>query len=369
MKVARSRVPGLRERAGRSAASGRFLAPPAPDVEPGPPPTFSVIVAAYNVADVIGDALQSIRAQTRPPLEVIVCDDGSTDDLEAAIKPFRDAITFLRQPNGGEAAAKNAAAAVAKGEFVAILDADDVYFANRLETLSKLAQARPDLDILTTDGFLCADGHVVRRNYGRSWRFEVVDQRRVILQRNFIFGLAAVRREHLWEHGGFDESIRWTTDWDLWLRMILAGARVGCVDKPLALYRLREASLTAQRRELLLGKLATLEKARQNPELQGDEPDVLEASLASYRRELALLDLRTSVAAGDTEARRRALDVLRAPGYRMRTRLDAAVMAAAPAMSGRVLRRRAQRTWTGAGGIRVRRAAGKPASDRTSRGR
>jgi hypothetical protein len=364
MSVVRSRFPQLRERARRRPADGEVLAPPAPQIAPGPAPTFSVIVAAYNVADVIGDALESIQSQTQPPLEVIVCDDGSTDDLEAAVEPYRDEIMLLRQRNGGEASAKNAAAAAARGEFVAILDADDVYFANRLEALSKLAQVRPDLDILTTDGFLCVGGQVVRRNYDRSWRFEVVDQRRAILQRNFIFGLAAVRRERLLRHGGFDESILWTTDWDLWLRLILAGARAGCVDEPLALYRLRETSLTAQRRELLLGKLATLEKARQNPDLREEEAQVLEASLASYGREFALLDLKRAVAAGDVDARRRALSVLRAPGYRLRSRLDAAAMAAAPAISGRILRRRATRTWIGAGGVRVPRTAGKVGADR-----
>jgi glycosyltransferase involved in cell wall biosynthesis len=295
---------------------------------------------------------------------VIVCDDGSTDDLEAAVEPYRDTIVLLRKKNGGEASAKNAAAAAARGEFVAILDADDIYFASRLEALSKLAQARPDLDILTTDGFLYAGGQVVRRNYERSWRFEVLEQRRAILERNFIFGLAAVRRERLLQHGAFDESILWTTDWDLWLRLILAGARAGCIDEPLALYRLRETSLTAQRRELLLGKLATLEKARQNPNLREEEPQVLEASLASYRRELALLDLRRAVAAGEAEARRRALELLRAPGYTLRSRVDVAAMVAAPTISGRVLRRRAERMWVGAGGIRVTRAAGEDGADR-----
>jgi glycosyltransferase involved in cell wall biosynthesis len=212
-----------------------FLVPPATQIEPGPAPTFSVIVAAYNVADVIGDALESLRAQTIAPLEVIVCDDGSTDDLEGAVEPYRDAIVLLRQENGGEAAAKNTAAAAATGDFVAILDADDVYFPKRLDALSTLAQARPDLDILTTDGYLCVSDRIVRRNYDRSWRFEIADQRRAIIERNFIFGLAAVRRERLLQHGGFDEAIRWTTDWDLWLRLILAGARAGCVPEPLAL--------------------------------------------------------------------------------------------------------------------------------------
>ena len=338
---------------------GAFLAPPATHLEPGVAPTFSVIVAAYNVADVIRDALESIQAQTIAPLEVIVCDDGSTDDLEGAVEPYRDAIVLLQQQNGGEAAAKNTAAAAARGDFVAILDADDVYLPRRLEALSALAQARPDLDILTTDGFLCVGDRIVRRNYDRSWRFEVVHQRRAILERNFIFGLAAVRRERLLQHGGFDESIRWTTDWDLWLRLILAGALAGCIPEPLALYRLRETSLTAQRRDLLLGKLATLEKARRNPNLRADEAQVLESSVASYRRDFALLELREAAAAGEAGARRRALGVLRTPGYRLRTRLDAVAMAVAPGISGRILRRRAETTWTGAGGVRVRRSADK----------
>ena len=201
----------------------RFLAPPRAEVGGGAAPSFSVIVAAYQVADVIGDALDSIRQQTLPPLEVIVCDDGSSDDLQRALEPYRDEIVLLQKENGGEASAKNAAAAAASGDFVAILDADDVYLPGRLAALSELAQARPDLDILTTDAYLVVDGRRVRRNYDRGWRFEVADQRRAILQRNFVFGHAAVRRERLLEHGGFDEAILWTTDWELWLRLILAG--------------------------------------------------------------------------------------------------------------------------------------------------
>jgi Glycosyl transferase family 2 len=330
----------------------RFLAPPG-SVRRGPAPSFSVLVAAYQVADVIGDALDSIRRQTLAPLETIVCDDGSTDDLARALEPYRDEIQVLRKENGGEASAKNAAAAAASGDFVAILDADDVYLPGRLAALSELAQERPDLDILTSDAYLVVDGRRVRQNYDRTWLFEVDDQRRAILQRNFVFGHAAVRRERLLEHGGFDESIRWTTDWELWLRMILAGSRAGCVDEPLALYRLRETSLTAQRRDLLLGKLATLEKARSNPDLREAERPVLERSLASYRHELGLMDLRDSLAAGSSDARGRALELLRVPGQNLRARVALAAMAAAPTASGRFLRRRANGSWVGAGGVRV----------------
>jgi glycosyltransferase involved in cell wall biosynthesis len=334
----------------------RYFAPaPLGAIVPGPPPSFSVIVAAYEVADVIGEALDSLRRQTVAPLEVIVCNDGSTDDLEGALEPYRREIVLLHKENGGEASAKNAAAREASGDFVLILDADDVYLPERIAALTELARARPDLDILTTDGLLVAGGRPVRRLYDRSWRFEVDDQRRAILQGNFIFGLAAVRRDLLLEHGGFDESIRWTTDWDLWLRLILSGARAGCVEEPLAFYRLRETSLTARRRELLLGKLETLEKARSNPDLRSDELPILESSISDYKRQLALLDLRASVAAGDNDARRRALDVVVARAYHPRVRLQAAAMAAAPAVAGRILRRRAASSWVGAAGLRVRR--------------
>jgi len=334
----------------------RILAPPpARKVEPGPAPTFSVIVAAYQVADVIGNALDSIRGQTSPALEVIVCDDGSTDDIEAALAPYRDEITLIRKENGGEASAKNAAARAASGDFVAILDADDIYRPEFLAAVSELAGLRPDLDILTTNGALVASGTEVRHLYNSRWQFEVAEQRRAILQRNFVFGIAAVRRSLLLEDGGFDESILWTTDWDLWLRLILNGSAAGCVDEPLAEYRLRETSLTAQRRKLVLGKIATLEKARDHPALRLDELPVLEASIAGYRSELAFQELTLALAGGEDGTRRRARALLRAPGFDLRRRLGLAGMMVAPRIAGRVLRRRATDGWVGAGGIRVSR--------------
>jgi glycosyl transferase family 2 len=346
----------------------RFLAPrPRAQVEPGETPTFSVIVAAFNVADVIGDALASLTRQTVAPLEVIVCDDGSTDDLESALAPFAEEIVFLRQAQGGEAAAKNAAAAAAKGDFLLVLDADDVFLPDRVEALGELAKARPDLDVLTTDAYLVVGDRRVRRNYDRRWTFEVDDQRRAILQRNFVFGLAAVRRERFLEHQGFDESIRWTTDWDLWLRLILDGSRVGAVEAPLALYRIRESSLTARRRELTLGKIATLEKARGNAALTAADRSVVEEALVGYRAELAVHELDASILARDPAARRRALVVARSPRVPAPRRLTALAVAAAPRLIGRIVRRRAEASWVGAGGTRVFRDGRVPLRSRISK--
>src|SRR5207247_9060635 len=154
---------------------------------------------------------------------------------------------------------QNAAAEHASGDFVVMLDADDVYLPGRLEVVTELANARLDLDIHNTDAYVVVDGRRVRRNYDRRWRFEVDHQRRAILQRNFIFGHAAVRRERLLAHGGFDESILWTTDWDLWLRLILDGSLAGAVAEPLALCRIPQSSLTGRRTQRLIGQLTPID--------------------------------------------------------------------------------------------------------------
>lgn len=121
--------------------SGRLLAPPprAP-VEPlVSPPTFSVVIAAYQAAETVGDAVRSALEQVWPAHQVIVVDDGSSDDVEGALRPFEGEVELIRKRNGGVASARNAGVEVATGEFVALLDADDRFHPRRLEALSALA--------------------------------------------------------------------------------------------------------------------------------------------------------------------------------------------------------------------------------------
>jgi hypothetical protein len=325
-----------------------FLAPaPKREVASEEAPTFSVIIAAYQAAHLVGDAFSSALAQTRPAHEVIVCDDGSTDDIEPALTPYRDRIVVIRQENRGEAAAKNTAARAASGEFVAILDADDVYLPERLEALAELAAARPDLDILTTDAYLELDGEVLRRCYTKGFRFVMDDQRRGILKDNFIFGHVAVRRGRLLDIGGFDESILWATDWDCWIRLILDGSSAALVDEPLARYRVQTGSLSSQRSRMFAGRVMTLEKATARADLAPHEREAAEASLARYRRLLALAEARNALEARSPDARRRALAVALGSGFGARTRLKALASAAAPTAARRLLAGRERETTGG----------------------
>src|SRR5262249_44988375 len=154
----------------------------------------------------------------------------------------------------GPAHARNVAFREARGEFVVMLDADDTFHPQRLEALAEAAAFRPDLDILTTDALVEVDGQV-RRRYYDVLEFEVRDQRRGIIERDFIFALAAIRRDALLQVGTMDESLHGHESWELWFRMIFAGSHVGLVDEPLASYRRRGSSLSTQRETFLEDRL------------------------------------------------------------------------------------------------------------------
>jgi GT2 family glycosyltransferase len=330
---------GGRSREGDRRAPWRFVASKAPDsLQRGTVPSFSIAIAAYQAADVVSDAIESALAQTVPPLEIIVCDDGSTDDIAAALTPYADQTIVLHEPHRGVGAAKNSAAVRASGEFVVILDADNVLLPEYLEALCELAVARPDLDILTTDAYLELDGQIYARYYRGKAKFAVDDQRVAILHNHFIFGNGAIRRSRLLAIGGFDESLECAVDTDCFIRLILDGARAGLVDEPLARYRLREGSLSSDRARSLLVNVQIRERVRKEADLASHERAVLDRDLGPLRRLAALAQAESALRSGHPAARRHSLRIALGPrGYGMFPRLKAAAAAIAPRTAGAVL--------------------------------
>jgi Glycosyl transferase family 2 len=324
----------------RPLSERRFIVPlPSHEIEPGPVPSFSVVIPAYQAAETLPEAIESALSQTVSPHEVVVCDDGSTDDVTAAVAPYRDRIVLLRKPHGGVASAKNAATRRAGGEFLAFLDADDRFLPDRLEALGELAARRPDLDILSTDAHLMLDGVVTGRFYERT-PFALDDQRAGILQTCFVGLTPAVRRRRLLSTGGFDESFRWGEDWEAWIRVILDGGVAGLVDQPLLCYRLHAASATAQRVHALAGRVRALEKHEGNAALTAGERRCLDTALARARRRAALAEAEAAATDVASRRRRRLLGMLARPGYPPRARLIACGGLLAPRLTRRRLERR-----------------------------
>ena len=209
----------------------RFLAPAGAVVHRGERPSFSVVLPAYQVAESIAEAVESALVRPAPPLEIVLSADGSTDGIKSALRQYRDRVVLLRRPHRGVCAARNAALEVVRGDFVANLDADDVFLPEHLEALGDLAMAHPGLDILATDAWFEVGGRRQGRFNGLNG-FPGADQRAGILRLCFVLS-PAVRRERLLAVGGFDESLACAEDWDCWVRLVLAGSRVGLVDEPL----------------------------------------------------------------------------------------------------------------------------------------
>jgi glycosyltransferase involved in cell wall biosynthesis len=305
----------------------------------------SVLIAAFNVEAYVADAVGSALSQTYPEVEVIVVNDGSTDGTAAALAPYLDRVVYREQPNRGLAGARNRALQEATGDYIALLDGDDVWLPTRLERVVDLLDSSPEVGFATTDAYLMHGDRASAIRYYRHFEhllngdpFGSGDQRYWILFQNFVMGMAVARRELFDRHGGFDESLPTSEDWDLWIRFILGGERAGLVAEPLAHYRLRPDSLTRKERRMAEDALLVVERAvgRLRPgETRG-------LGLPLIRRAMQ------ASALGDT---RRAASfyaaAARDPDLRIATRAKARAFAAMPKLGTRVQRWRSRRAGTG----------------------
>jgi glycosyltransferase involved in cell wall biosynthesis len=223
---------------------------------------ISVVIPAYNAAAYVGDALASIAAQIRAPAEVIVVDDGSTDQT-AAIAQAAGAIV-IRQANGGASAARNAGVARARSQWIAFLDADDRWLPAYVERVAAAAQCCPDVAAIFTDyvledpsspyaSWFAADraykalrGVTVAPYVRRFSREELTSA--LVRSRAFISTSAlTVRRSVFLSCGGFDQSYRRAEDLELMLRLF-SRTTAAAVEEPLSVYRKHRLNLTADER-------------------------------------------------------------------------------------------------------------------------
>jgi glycosyltransferase involved in cell wall biosynthesis len=181
----------------------------------------SVVIASYNMGQYLPRAVHSALAQSYPQVEVLVVDDGSTDDTPAIMRQFHAEarVRALRQPNGGQARARNQGVAASRGQFVAFLDADDEWLPDKLARQMPLFRDRPGLGVVHSEfERMDADGQPLPR--GTPVRMHRGRVSGPLLIENFVsFQTAVVRRECLERYGAFDESVRMGDDYELFLRL------------------------------------------------------------------------------------------------------------------------------------------------------
>jgi GT2 family glycosyltransferase len=256
-------------------------------------PTLSVVIPAYNAAGTIDASARSAATQEGVDVDVIVVDDGSRDDT-AAVAGAIAGVTVIRQPNAGPAAARNTGIRAAHGSYIAFLDADDRLLPgwacaviDLLETGAQIAVA----DVLIADA---ASGETVSR-YSQEVDFPAAhDQRRRVLEENFLPSTACLARATVEATGGFDESLRGVEDWDLWIRIITAGGRAARDERALSVYARGHASVSSDRLGMARQEIALLRKCAALP------LDL--AAERARRRSLRSRGGRLHLLLGDTEA-------------------------------------------------------------------
>ena len=128
-------------------------------------PRISVVIPAYNAAPYIAAAIDSVVGQTYKDLEIIVVDDGSVDNTAAVLQTYGNKVRYVRQENQGVSSARNHGIRVAQGELIAFLDADDVWFPEKLELQTQFLSAHEEAALVFGDLELVANGQVVEPSY------------------------------------------------------------------------------------------------------------------------------------------------------------------------------------------------------------
>jgi glycosyltransferase involved in cell wall biosynthesis len=213
----------------------------------------SVIIPTYNSGPLVVEAVDSVLAQSHPAAEVIVVDDGSTDDTPGRMQRFAGRITYIRQANARVAAARNTGLERATGEAIAFLDADDVWHPRKLERQVAALSRHPQIGLLATDltawpGPLSEDNAV---------ELEPIEE--VTLDRLLVFNPLAtssilVRREVIDRAGPFDTDLFGPEDYDLWIRCTRIAA-TAVLRMPLTGYRDTTGSLSKQAETMRRGLL------------------------------------------------------------------------------------------------------------------
>lgn len=200
-------------------------------------PVISVVIPCYNHGKYIDEAIQSVEEYKNKDYEIIIIDDGSTDDLtNKRLKELKaEGYNIMFQENQGVSRARNNAIRLAKGKYILPLDADNKVKPDLISKAIKILNANPSIAIIYSDRQLFGNSEGI----DKAGRFELP----FLIKQNYI-DACAVYRKNVWEEaGGYDENMWTWEDWEFWLSAAEKGFRFFYIPKPLFYYRVLEDSL------------------------------------------------------------------------------------------------------------------------------
>ena len=224
-------------------------------------PLVSVIIPAYNNARFLPDNIRSILEQSYRNIELIVVDDGSTDNTQAVLAGFGDRLRYVRKANGGPSSARNLGIQMARGQLIAFQDADDLWLPEKVRQQVEFLHDHPDVGVVFSDLVIFNDQGIVR--HSTKDRFRHIPSGMIfqdlLLERFIATSAVMVRRECLDDVGNFDESLLGAEDYNLYLRLARK-YKFAFLDIPHVHKRAHEANLSANLNRMCEDAVLNLDK-------------------------------------------------------------------------------------------------------------
>lgn len=233
-------------------------------------PKASIIIVTFNRSAYLRQAIESVLEQTYEDFEVLVVDDGSSDDTTATVAKFNDSrIVYLRQGNAGRSVARNRGMAQARGDYIGFLDDDDLYLPHKLAVQMEYLDGHPEIGLVAGGTrLISADGTLIRE--WQTW----LDQPQLLLPRclyacPLLTCSVLFRRQWLstlddW----FDRTLDRAEDTDFWIRLLLAGCRMAWTYDIVCIYRLHQENSQQDGERYYRGYLTLLDKLYARNDLQ-----------------------------------------------------------------------------------------------------
>ena len=282
--------------------------------------SLTVIIPTYNRSEYVRHCLMALKQSGVADLQIIVADDGSTDDTKEVVAATDPAAVYLWQPNTGTpATARNAAFALATGRYVGFLDCDDEWLPGVPAKAVALLDRYPDVDVLFADarmgnpeqGFTSWIEDAGQKTFFELPHreaepgFRILERgpffRRVAFRSPLFIGAMVMRREAFEKAGKFDATLRGAADWDLWLRMAHRFT-FGFLAEPLAIYTRHRDNMSSDHDRMIAEFCQALRNTLANPELSADERRYIAGRLRQMLYDYAYLAYDRGLV---SEARRR----------------------------------------------------------------
>lgn len=271
---------------------------------------FSVVMPAYNRASLIRESVDSILAQTLPPAEVIVVDDGSTDATPQVLASYGERIRVIRVPNGGDLVARNVGLRNARSPYVAFCDSDDLWEPSFLAAMTPLLAAEPNLVVAYSNFRILRDGRLsagtkfddappgywtgLRAVTADAGVFDDPSIDRILRFQPFFASAIVTRREAFVSLGGWDEGVSRVVGTDFATALRLAEGPVGILHTSLVAIRKHGGNISGDTQKMNLGDAQILEYVLAS-----------RTSLAPYREHIIASIADRRAAAADTAFDRR----------------------------------------------------------------